>query len=82
MCSGPAVVVGLVQQRGRQSLEVGGHSGLALRRVAEEDAQRVHLAGAHGGVEAGATVLQGAAQRKDTLEQPKFEDNVIQVKNR
>lgn len=69
VCSGPAVVVGPVQQRGGQSLEVRGHSGLALRRVeAEEDAQRLHLAGTNGGVEAGAAVLQGGAERRDTLE--------------
>lgn len=66
--SGPAVVVSPVQQR--QSLEVRGHGGLALRRVAEEDAQRLHLAGAHGGVEAGAAVLQGGAERRDTLDPP------------
>lgn len=62
MRSGPAVVVGPVQQRCGQrqgGAGVGGHSGVTLRRVAEEEAQRVHLTGAHRRVEGRAAVLRG-----------------------
>lgn len=46
VCSHPAVIVCLVQQGGRQSQGgggVGGHSGVTLSRVAEEETQRVHV---------------------------------------
>lgn len=46
VCSGPAVIVSLVQQGCRQSQggrRVRGHSGVTLMRLAEENTQRVHL---------------------------------------
>lgn len=64
MRSGPAVVVGPVQQRRGQRQGGGGHSGVTLRLVAEEDAQCVHLTGAHRRVEGRAAVLRGG--RGDT----------------
>lgn len=63
MCCGPAIIIGPVQQRGGQSLQVGAQRRLTSRLVAEEDTQRVHLARAHGCVEAGAAVLQGTAEQ-------------------
>lgn len=61
MSGRPAVAVGPVQQGGRQrqrSAGVGGHVGVGLRQVAQEETQRVHVSGAHGGVESRAAVLR------------------------